>query len=204
VLARKLPLIEGVLVFCHVLGVAIMIPLWVLLPHRTGGAPLTEFFNPNGWSSDGVATMVGMLSTIIALIGFDCSVHMAEETLDSSRTIPVTLLTGFGANAVLGFFVLMTCIYTIGPLDVALFESATGYPFMDLFYSATGSLVATDIMSLIVIINFTSSAIAVMATSSRQLWSFARNKGLPFSNFLAPVSPSTRCNLNANRRSGPS
>jgi amino acid transporter len=187
VLARKLPLVEGLLVFCHVLGVAIVIPLLVLLPRRSGGAPLVEFFNPNEWMSNGVATWVGMLSTIIALIGFDCSVHMSEETKDSSRTIPVTLLTGFGANAVLGFFVLMSCIYTIGPLETALFESATGYPFIDMFYQATGSLAATDVMTTIVIINFTASAIAVMATASRQLWAFARNGGVPFSRFLAPI-----------------
>ena len=118
--------------------------------------------------------------------------------------MPVTLLTGFGANAVLGFFVLMTwqeyttilarelliddSIYTIGPLDVAITQSPTGYPFIDMLYGATNSLAATDVMSSIVIINFTASGIAILATASRQLWAFARNRGVPFSAFLAPVS----------------
>ena len=80
VLARKLPLIEGLLVFSHVLGVVIVIPLLVLAPRRTGGSPLIEFWNPNGWKSDGVASLIGMLSTVISLIGFDCSVHMCAVT----------------------------------------------------------------------------------------------------------------------------
>jgi amino acid transporter len=79
-------------------------------------------------------------------------------------------------------------IYTIGPLDVAITQTATGYPFIDMIYAATNSLAATNVMTAVVIINFTGSAIAVLATASRQLWAFARNRGVPFSSFLAPVS----------------
>ena len=56
-----------------------------------------------------------------------------------------------------------------------------------MFYNATKSLAATNVMTAIMIINLTASAIAVLATASRQLWAFARNKGLPFSKFLAPT-----------------
>jgi choline transport protein len=42
-------------------------------------------------------------------------------------------------------------------------------------------------MTSIIILNFTAAAIAVLATSSRQLWAFARSKGVPFSTWLAPV-----------------
>jgi hypothetical protein len=75
-LARKLPMIEGVLVFLHILGVLVVIPLWALLPVRKGAGPLVEFYNPNEWSSDGVATWVGMVASSAALVGFDCNVHM--------------------------------------------------------------------------------------------------------------------------------
>ena len=78
VFARKLPLVEGILVFCHVLGVVIVIPLLVLSPRRTGSGPAIEFWNPNGWNSAGTASMIGMLSTIVSLIGFDCSIHMCK------------------------------------------------------------------------------------------------------------------------------
>jgi amino acid transporter len=36
------------------------------------------------------------------------------------------------------------------------------------------------------IVNLTASSIAVLATASRQLWAFARNRGLPGSTWLAP------------------
>ena len=55
-----------------------------------------------------------------------------------------------------------------------------------MFHHATGSLAATNVITAIMVINLTSSSIAVLATASRQLWAFARNRGVPFSNSLAP------------------
>jgi amino acid transporter len=79
----------------------------------------------------------------------------------------------------------LSSIFTIGPVDEAL-ATTTGYPFIELFYRATGSLSATNAMTAIMIINLTASSIAVLATASRQLWAFARNQGLPGSSWLAP------------------
>jgi Amino acid permease len=123
--AAGLPMLEAGLVFLHILGVFIFIPVWVLSPKREGGAPLVDFYNPGGWSSDGVATLVGAAPIITTLIGFDCSVHMgmlssqpvayfaylfllAEEAKDSSRNVPYTLLSGYGVNVLLGLFVLIS------------------------------------------------------------------------------------------------
>jgi len=186
ILARRLPLIEGLLVILHLIGIVLVIPLWVYSPLRSDGTMFVDFYNGGGWSTTGVSAMVGMLSVIVSMSGLDCSVHMAEETKDSSRNLPISLLMGFFINAFLALFVIFTVIFTAGPLDQFL-ESKTGYPFIDLFFSATKSYAATNVMVSIMIINLTGSCIAVLATASRQLWSFARNKGVPFSAQLAPT-----------------
>jgi amino acid transporter len=66
-----------------------------------------------------------------------------------------------------------------------------------MFYNATKSLAATDVMTAIMIVNLTASSVAVLATASRQLWAFARNKGLPFSTWLAPTQLPKDLPLNA-------
>jgi amino acid transporter len=76
ILARRLPIVEGVFVFCHILGILIFLPVMILSPRRDGSSPLTEFYNPGGWASNGLSTMIGTVGPISALIGFDCSVHM--------------------------------------------------------------------------------------------------------------------------------
>jgi amino acid transporter len=75
ILARKLPIVEVLFVFFHILGVAIFIPLLALSPKGEGGSPLVEF-SRGGWATNGLATMVGSIGPATALIGFDCSVHM--------------------------------------------------------------------------------------------------------------------------------
>jgi amino acid transporter len=75
-LARRLPVVEGVFVFMHVLGILIFIPLWIMAPRREGGAPLVDFANMNGWATSGIATMIATVGPSAALTGFDCSVHM--------------------------------------------------------------------------------------------------------------------------------
>jgi amino acid transporter len=80
-LARKLPLVEGILVISHMLGIVILIPLLVFSPRRAGTTPFTEFFNYNGWSTMGVAVWVGMMSTLLSALGFDCAIHMGESDL---------------------------------------------------------------------------------------------------------------------------
>jgi len=75
-LAKKLPMMEGIFVLIHILGIAILIPLWIMSPLGKGGSPIVDFYNVSGWSTTGIATMVGSLVPVTALIGFDCSVHM--------------------------------------------------------------------------------------------------------------------------------
>jgi amino acid transporter len=56
-----------------------------------------------------------------------------------------------------------------------------------MFQIATKSLAASDVMTTVLIVNFAASTVAALTAASRQLWSFARNRGLPFSHFFAPV-----------------
>ena len=73
-LARRIPLMEGVVLIFHVVGFfAVMIPLWVLapmVPHsQVWGAE--AFANYGGWSSIGAACVVGQLAASASLVGAD-------------------------------------------------------------------------------------------------------------------------------------
>jgi len=89
VLAKKLPLVEGLLLVLHVLGLfAIVIVLWVLAPTASASSVWFEFTNLGGWNSAGTSTMVGLLSPVISTIGFDCAVHMCTY-LHRSKEAPI-------------------------------------------------------------------------------------------------------------------
>jgi amino acid transporter len=79
-LAKRLPFVEVLILILHVCGLfAIIIPLWVLGPRRSAKQVFTEFNNGGEWNSAGTATLVGFSTTITALIGYDCAVHMCTS-----------------------------------------------------------------------------------------------------------------------------
>jgi amino acid transporter len=140
--------------------------------------------------------MVGLLSPVLSLIGFDCAVHMSEEVKDASTTLPRAMMSAFCFNGLLGFVMAITLSFTLGDVE-SILASPTGYPFIQLFYNTTGSLAGASVLVVIVILTLISAAIAEVATASRQLWSFARDGGVPFSHWVGRIQPNWNIPLNA-------
>ena len=118
---------------------------------------------------------------------------IAEEIKNASETLPRAMLWGVGLNAILGYITIFTLCFTVTDPE-SLLDSDTGYPFIQLFYDVTKSHAGTDIMVAIVIITLISAVISEIATASRQIWSFARDNGLPFSPQLQKVGSSSTSN----------
>ena len=198
--ARRLPLVESFLALVHFAGLFIVIiVLWTLAPRNNTHDAFLQFSNMGGYPTDGLSFMVGLLPLTLCLLGFDSQVHMAEETEDSARSIPRTIMYSTYINAFLGFLMVITLMFMWGDMaDIA--DSAYGWPFLTIFYNTTGSKAATIAMTMLIIFPMTGSVIACVATASRQTWAFARDNGVPFSATVSHVStktPSCICPLTA-------
>ena len=197
-MARQLPLVQIVILVIHVLGVfAICIPLLIMAPARnTGRVAFLDFYNGGNWPTIGLSTMIGLLTPLGSMLGFDCAVHMSEEIQDASDTLPRSIFWGIIVNIILGYVAVFTmCFVITDPSTLIL--TPTKYPCIQLFYNATNSYTGANIMTAIVIIILVCAVIAEVATASRQIWSFARDKGFPFSPFLSKV----RTNISLKRAS---
>ncbi|KAK5075826.1 hypothetical protein LTR70_009917 [Exophiala xenobiotica] len=187
--ASRLPVLEGSVLILHILGFfAIVIPLWVMGPRAKPEVVLLEFTNNGGWPTKGLSAMVGLLAPQAVLTGYDCSVHMSEEIKDASITLPRAIMGSMALNATLVFLMSVTLIFTLGDVD-SILETTTGYPFIQVFYNTTQSYAAANTMTALIIVLLTACCISEVATASRQIWSFARDKGLPGSPWLSRVSP---------------
>ena len=69
---------------------------------RSDSSVLTTF-SSNGWSSSGVASLVGISAAIGDLIGADSSVHLAEELKNASWILPRSMIATAMMNYILGF-----------------------------------------------------------------------------------------------------
>lgn len=94
-------------------------------------------------------------------------------------------------NGGLGFVILVTLLYTMGPIQDVL-DPASGFSFIPAVHYATGSQAATNGIAAIILIMEVCSAISILATASRQTFAFARDNALPFSKSLAHVNSRTQ------------
>lgn len=186
----KLPLLEGLAVILHVFGFfAFVVILWIMAPHSAANEVFGNFQDQNGWGSKGVATLVGIIGPATTLLGADSAVHLAEELKDAAYVLPRAMFWAAITNYVLGFTITVTFIFSVGDIEEDL-ASPTGQPWVAVVQRATNSFPATVTLLVVVIIMFVFCAINQVTTSSRQIFAFARDKGLPFHRFLSKVCTS--------------
>jgi choline transport protein len=76
-------------------------------------------------------------------------------------------------------------------------STPTGYPILQVFATATGSATGAAGMTIPLIILGVCGNLTTMAGSSRQLFSFARDKGVPFHRWVSRVPAGYDVPINA-------
>ncbi|PYH88707.1 amino acid transporter [Aspergillus ellipticus CBS 707.79] len=189
VFAQKLPLIEGVILIVHCFGFfGILIPLWVLSPSVPPSDVFGSIVDRGGWGSNGLACFVGVVGPIYALIGPDSAVHMSEEIRDASRVLPQAMVWTLILNGATGFVMIVTFAFCVGNIDEVM-ASTTGFAFIQVFLNSTGSVAAATGMTVVIMIMQFCATISNVATTSRQIYAFARDGGVPFGSFFSRVRP---------------
>ncbi|KAI8628384.1 amino acid permease [Xylariaceae sp. FL1651] len=162
--------------------------------YQSGEFVYGKFINEVGWP-DGLAWLLGLLQGAFALTGFDAVAHMIEEIPEPQRRGPRIMLTCIGIGMFSGFVFLSALLFCVRDLQTV--NTSRAGPILQIFVDATGSpggSVALLIFPLVCML-FTSTAL--MTTSSRMSYAFARDRGLPFSSIFARVHPTLDVPLNA-------
>ncbi|KAK5156749.1 hypothetical protein LTS14_004962 [Recurvomyces mirabilis] len=142
VFLRRLPLFEGVMLAIHVMGFfAIFIIMWVMGDKSPTKQVWTEFADPSGWGSYGVATLVGSLGASGALLGSDSAAHLAEELKDAAWVPPRSMVATAAVNYSLTFIMVVNPAFMTvngGDLD-QLLGTSYAQPYVQILYNVTQS-----------------------------------------------------------------
>lgn len=115
---------------------------------------------------------------------------MSEEVRNASTDVPRSMLLSLVINGSLAMGMLFAVLFSAENIQQLLDDqSATTSPFIRIFRTAVGSEAGATIMVSIIILLEFCSAMGCLAAASRMTWSFARDKGLPFSPQLSKVIP---------------
>ncbi|KAL9094003.1 MAG: hypothetical protein Q9165_003673 [Trypethelium subeluteriae] len=187
-LVRKLPLFQGVILTLHVFGFfAVVVVFWVL-GHRSNAKDVFTTFSNNGWGSNGLSCLIGLLSPIATLIGADSSCHLSEEVHNASWVLPRAMVATACANYLAALLMTITFMFFLGDIETAL-DSPTRVPYVEVLHSVTRSKGATIVLTSLLMILLIACMVNQVTTTSRQLFAFARDRGVPFYRWLSHVRP---------------
>lgn len=137
-----------------------------------------------------VAFLIGLLYPLYTITGFDASAHTSEETRDARRAVPRGMIHSVFWSLAFGF--VMASSFVLASPDLAATAKDGGNAWFNLFTWLPAPVFLKDILAIgIVLANFL-CALAGMTSTSRMIYAFARDGGLPASSLWKKVSPRWR------------
>ncbi|OOF98668.1 hypothetical protein ASPCADRAFT_394077 [Aspergillus carbonarius ITEM 5010] len=186
-----LPAIEIFILVIHIFGFfAVLFSLIALGPQSNAPSVFSMLVDLGNWHDITLSSFVGLQGTAVAFVGMDGAIHMAEEVENSSMVVPQSMLLAILINGALGFAMLLTILLKSGDIQ-ALLDSDTKYPFMFVLENSTQSKSAAIILSSMLAVLTACAGLSTLASGSRMLWSFSREKGIPGWNWIRQVHPLT-------------
>ncbi len=189
---RLVARLNDVSVTVHIVGVALIIGALMLFAPKQ---PVEFFFagitsNTEGWPY-WWAFVVGLLQAQWTFTGYDASASVSEETIDPRSAVPWGIVMAVAVSAVVGYLLLAALTLAIKDLPSVL--SAT-----DADGNQIPAVIAILTQALGVRAGFLATALAAMAMwfcglsavtwTSRTIYAFARDGGLPASGIWKRVS----------------
>ena len=146
----------------------------------------TVIFESPGDKSAFFAVTAATSLAFFAMVGFEDSVNMAEETKDPVRIFPKMMLTGLGITGVI-YVLISLCSVALVPVGV-LADSDT--PLVTVVETAAPGVPIKDLLPFISMFAVANSALINMLMASRLLYGMSRQDVLP--HFLGRVHPTRK------------
>lgn len=157
------------------LMMVIFVGLWAFTQGGDVDFSRIILFESEGDRSAFVAVTAATSLAFFAMVGFEDSVNMAEETKDPVRTFPRVLLTGL---SIAGVVYILVSIIAVALVPIGeLRESAT--PLVDVVEAAAPGLPIDEIFPFITMFAVSNTALINMLMASRLIYGMARQHVLP-------------------------
>jgi basic amino acid/polyamine antiporter, APA family len=170
------------------LAIVILIGFYAM---ATEGADITKivvFANPDHKYLF-VATTIGTAIAFVAMIGFEDSVNMVEETKDPRRIYPRAMLTGLGIAVVIYMLVAVSVIMVLPLNAVQTFDGEAGI-LLEVVKKGVPGFPVGAVFPFLTVFAVANTALINMLMASRLIYGMARQNVLP--RFMGHVLPGRR------------
>jgi amino acid transporter len=163
----------------------ILVGVWVIFQGEADFGAVTSFETSEDKSIFLAVTTATSLA-FFAMVGFEDSVNMAEETQDPSRIFPKVMLSGL---AITGAIYVLVSISAVAIVPVGELKAADS-PLLEVVKAGAPDLPIGDIFPFIAMFAVANSALINMLMASRLIYGMAKQHVLP--PMLGKVHPERR------------
>jgi len=130
--------------------------------------------------------LLGLMWPIYTITGYDASAHTSEETVDAARNVPKGILRSVYISGIFGWIMVSTFVLALPSIADGVKQGGNVFPWlMDQVLPGTfGKILWVGI----VVSNYL-CGLACVTSTSRMIFAFSRDGGLPASTTLRSVSP---------------
>lgn len=132
---------------------------------------------------------LGFLLPAYTITGFDASAHTSEETIGAATNVPRGIVRSVAVSGVFGWIMLCAIVFAIP--DMGLAASKGGDAFYWIIKSVLPGWLSIFLLSGIAVAQYL-CGLATVTSASRMMFAFARDGGLPGSQWVRQVSPRSR------------
>jgi amino acid transporter len=172
---------NGVSVWWHVFGVAVIVILLVAVPSHHASFSYVFSHRSYGAFSHGMywfyVLPLGFLLTMYTITGYDASAHVSEETHGASMSAARGVWRSVFYSAVIGWILLLALTFAVQSKDITKISSA-GFPALSIITTALGSASAKAVI-LISTIGQLFCGMACVTSASRMTFAFSRDGAIP-------------------------
>jgi amino acid transporter len=175
-------LFNGVSVWWHVGGVAVIVVILALVPshHASLSYVFTTRQNFSGFNHSmywWYVLPLGFLLTMYTITGYDASAHVSEETHGAEESAPRGVWRSVFYSAVVGWIVLLAITFAVQKSKISTISTA-GFPAIAVFETALSSAAAKAVI-MISLIGQLFCGMACVTSSSRMTFAFSRDGAVP-------------------------
>jgi amino acid transporter len=176
-------LFNGVSVWWHVAGVAVIVVLLIAVPSHH--ASFSYVFGHRSYGIGGFShgmywfwvLPLGFLLTMYTITGYDASAHVSEETHGADQSAPRGVWRSVFYSAVIGWILLLALTFAVQQKQITAISSA-GFPALAIISGAL-STAAAKIVILISTIGQLFCGMACVTSASRMTFAFSRDGAIP-------------------------
>ncbi len=174
-------LFNGVSVWWHVVGVAVIVVILIVGPSHH--ASLSYVFGTRAFGGFShhmywfYTLPLGFLLTMYTITGYDASAHVSEETHGAAESAPKGVWRSVFYSAVIGWILLLALTFAVRKTDISTISSA-GFPSIAILQTAL-SATAAKIIIAISVVGQLFCGMACVTSASRMTFAFSRDGAVP-------------------------